>query len=320
MEAEIQKLIADNTQLKTQADQLTEQLSGKGDLEAQHAKAIQDHTTTSQQQIAALTDENNRKIQDLTSQINAKDAEIKQVTDELKKAQEEAASHSTTVTESQRQAATEINALKAQIQTLTEQNTDLQNRITAATSAINDATQNLAQLTDDSINQANLQGINDAFSELEKSIQAISIAIDAAPPVSPEAPPANPGTPLAAPPANVLPPDTLITISSNGVKATLPLSIIITNLKKKNAQVGRDPNNKYAVALAKIQNAKNVQDVNNALFGLTFKNGAFMGGKTKKTKKNRKNKNTKKQKGGFRYSSNSRRRSLSSSRKTTTSK
>ena len=179
-----------------------------------------------------------------------------------------------------------------------------------------------------------MQGINAGFSELEKSIQAISIAIDAephanpgappanpgAPQANPGAPPANPGTPPTAPPANVLPPDTPITISSNGVKATLPLSIIITNLKKKSAQVGRDPNNKYALALRKIQTAESVLDVNNALFGLTFKNGAFMGGKTKKTKKNRKNKNTKKQKGGFRYSSNSRRRSLSSSRKTTTSR
>jgi hypothetical protein len=40
----------------------------------------------------------------------------------------------------------------------------------------------------------------------------------------------------------------------------------------------------------------------------------------KKTKKNRKNKNTKKQKGGFRYSSNSKRRSLSSSKRSATSR
>jgi hypothetical protein len=95
------------------------------------------------------------------------------------------------------------------------------------------------------------------------------------------------------------------------------LSKIISDLKTKSGKLSRDPNNKYAVALQKVQAAKSVQDVNNALSRVEFKNGMIFGGRTKK---NRKNKNTKKQKGGFRYSSNSRRRSLSSSRKTTTSK
>jgi hypothetical protein len=97
------------------------------------------------------------------------------------------------------------------------------------------------------------------------------------------------------------------------------LSTIITNLKNKSDQF-KNTNNKYSVALAKIQTAKSVQDVNNALLGLTFKNGAFMGGKTKKTKKNRKNKKLKSQKGGFRYSSNSKRRSISSLKRSTTSR
>ena len=113
-----------------------------------------------------------------------------------------------------------------------------------------------------------------------------------------------------------MPPTTLITLNDIGTKtpATVPLYKIISDLRTRSAKLSRDPNNKYAVALQKIQAAKSVQDVNNALTGVEFKNGMIFGGRTKKIRKNKK---SKKQKGGFKYSSNSKRRSLSSKRSAT---
>ena len=77
---------------------------------------------------------------------------------------------------------------------------------------------------------------------------------------------------------------------------------IINDLTRKSLQLSNDPNNKYAIALRKLNNPNMSQnDINNALVG-TYKNGKITGGKQKKykTKKiTRKRMRRKTQKGGF---------------------
>jgi len=314
MESQIEQLTAENSTLKTQSDSLSEQLSNKGSLAEQHAQTIQRQTAEAQQQIASLTEQNSKKIQELTQEIQTKEASITELQTELQKAKAEVAGHLESITNTQGQTARQINDFKRQIQNLTEQNTELQNKIKSATTVINEATQHLDQLTNTDINAENLDGIKKAFNEIEQSIQSINTSIDAAPP----------GTTRSGPQVKVsevpiIPLNTMIPFGGTNIQ----LGTIIGMLKQKNSQMKRDPNNKYVKALSAIAVAATVEEVVNALRGVTYKNNNIMGGKHhkyNKTKKSKKTRKLRKQKGGFKYSSNTKRRSLRSTKTTVTSK
>jgi hypothetical protein len=88
---------------------------------------------------------------------------------------------------------------------------------------------------------------------------------------------------------------------------------IMDFLKGKNNQIKRnDPNNKYKIALDFIMKSPNSQEIQNYLQQDTYKGGR----KTRKNKrKTRKTRKIKKQKGGYYYNPNTKRKSITSSSK-----
>lgn len=376
LESKIQQLTADNNTLKTQSESLTQELSGKGDLEGKHAEAIKSQTESAKKQIAALTQDNINKIQELTTQINEKEVSIKELQENLQKAQQAAAGHVDSIEKTKGETTTQIDTLNQQIQELKTQNDILKQKIMDATIVINDVTKNLDKLTNKDIDEQNMAPINNAFAEIDKSIQAIYAAIDASPPSG--------TTPLRAPmqgtmmdrpklyrsmkyrqeqftpstgtsstgtsatgtpetedlshetgtsaPGDFSQENPLMSIPQlnkfRGMKPKLPLNTtiifknnptplesvikqiktnIIVNVKNTSATATQTKLN----ALETIYNASSISEIHQAL--LLFNNAK--GGNTKKSKKSKKTRKLRKQKGGFRYNSNAKRRSVHSSRK-----
>lgn len=294
-EAEIQKLTADNANLKQQVDALNNELSGRGDLQKQHADELQKQSAQFEERTKALIEENTKKIEELTNEITSRDQQITALNDELQKAKDEAQGHLDNIDKNNNSITANVQKLQGEIEQLKQVNDDLTNRIVAATQAINAATQNLDQLSNDAANQQDLQNINKAFSDVEESIENISRAIQGQGP--------KPSVKQTQQSQQGLPANTPIAISGQSV----PLGEIIAGLTRHNNQIkDRDPNNKYAVSLQEINNATTPQEIEQALRGIVYKNGNIMGG-NKKTKKLRK------QKGGFRYNLHTKRRTITSS-------
>ena len=137
-------------------------------------------------------------------------------------------------------------------------------------------------MSNDATNQQNIQDVEKAFAEIEASIQDISSAIQGQNLPQRQ----NQGQGQRQQQVSV-PLDTPVTISGQSID----FGDAINELKRKASQIS-DPNNKYAKALAAVYSATNVDEINNALKSVDFKNGKITGGKTKKVKK---------QKGGFKY-------------------
>jgi len=228
----------------------------------------------------------------VTKSINEKDQQIATLQDELKKAKDETATHIQTITDTQNQSSTNISQLQQQVQSLKEQNNDLIQRIINATQAINDAIQNLDSLSNDAANQKNIQDVEKAFAEIEASIQDISAAIQGQNQTQTQQGQNQTQTQQQ----ESLPLDTPVTISGQ----TIDFGDAIDGLKRKASQIS-DPNNKYAKALAAVYAATNVDEINNALKSVDFKNGKITGGRSKKVKK---------QKGGFKYNTLTKRKRL----------
>jgi uncharacterized protein YpbB len=157
------------------------------------------------------------------------------------------------------------------------------------------ATENLENLANSVPNQQSEQYIDKLFQEIEQSIQNISNVIQ------------GKGQQPVQPTANgILNANDNITINQlNGQPIQVTYSNILGELSKK---IKQNAGKQYIDASNELkQPGVTVNDVANILKknGVTFKNGAIMGGK--RTKKNRK------QKGGFIYRANTKRRSISSS-------
>ena len=240
-----------------------------------------------------------------------------------------------------------ITALQAQTDALTAENADLLGRIQAATATINEATQNLQQLSDPAnYNEAELAR---AFAEIDDSIREVSNALDDANPADqPARPPMSKNLmDLLAPPARPNPfeePGNAAPAPGNQAQAQAPPQaqtqpqtrtqaraakavnndtvITLTNFNDKSQfnmtvgeivdalrkKAGTSP--KHAEALKDVYAARTTDAVVAALAGLTIKNNRITGGKRSKTKKN------KKQKGGFKYSNKAKRASFGISRST----
>ena len=95
---------------------------------------------------------------------------------------------------------------------------------------------------------------------------------------------------------------------------------IISELTKKNTQMGNKAGNKYLLALNNIRIAPTPDSIPRILKlnGIEFTNNdAIKGGKRRrKSKKTQKKRNVRKQKGGFEYSGKSKRRRFSVTRST----
>ena len=305
-EEKLRQLTDQNVTLTQQRDALQAELTQKGDVGAAHAEELRKlsdkHTLELQQkdeQLKTQQDANNAQIKQLQDEIAAKEAELnKRITDVGTNATQLQAQIDQLTTEKQQKDA-QITQLQGDITALQTENQDLINRIIAATQAITEATNRLRELNDPaSFNETELDA---KFQELEASLQQISNAIQGNPVLN------NQASGNLASGQNRLPPDT--PINFRGQALTLGLIRNQLGSKPQQDRVTKQPS-KYALALRGVNSAQTPQEVLQALAssGVDAKNGAIYGGK--KTKKNRK---VRKQKGGYTYKVNSKRRSISTS-------
>ena len=314
-EAQIRKLTEDNTTLKNQADALTAELSNKGDTSGQHAEQLKTQTEEFQNQMAKVQQDNQTKIDELMAQIKDCDDKMLDLQKQLKDKTDEAATHAQSITDSQDQTQTQIAKLNEEIVNLKKQNDDLIQRIIAATQAIEQATQNLETLANSVPNQQSEEYINKLISEIEESIANISGVIQ--------------GRPMQlAPSSQAKPqplkhdPNVLITIRPlGGPPQEVPFIVIFKGIQTKASQGGNVQ--KYKDALNALRGVTNPADVVEIMkkYGIEYKNNKIMGGKRTKKMRGKRTKKMRKQKGGFTYKMNLKRRGLSSSsRRSSTSK
>ena len=303
-EEKLRQLTAQNAEITKQRDALQAELGQKGDLGAAHAeelrKLTEQHTQELQQkdeQLRLQQEANNARIKQLQDEIAAKEAELNNTITDVGNNATQLQAQIDQLTREKQEKDNQIAQLQGDITALQTENQDLINRIIAATQAISEATDRLQDLNDPAaFNEAELDA---KFQELEASVQQISNAIQGNPVANNQAS----GRPIAG--QSILPPATPIVFKGQN----LTLGLIRNQLGSK-PQVDRVTNgpSKYAIALRGLNNAQTPEQVLQALnsSGVDAKNGSIYGGK--KTKKNKK---VRKQKGGYTYKLNSKRRSIS---------
>lgn len=297
-EANLRALTEQNTAISAERDGLRNELQSKGDLASTHAGEIQKLTDQHneqllqrEEQLKLQQEEVSTKMKQLQDEIATKDAELTKATDEFNSKASDLTQQINALTQQNQEKEQTIQQLQDQLNNLKAENEDLTQRIIAATVAIMEATNRLQELNNPaSFDQA---GLDSAFAEVESSIQEISNAIQG-----------NSGNSGNTKKSNMSGNEI---INYKGMQK--PLSKIMKELKAKPQQDLFDPNNpkptNYALALQDIYNGKEPVKALADNF-IEVKNGVILGGR--KTKKNRKYK----QKGGFTYKSNAKRKSFSS--------
>jgi chromosome segregation ATPase len=296
-EAQIRKLTEDNVALKNQSDALTKELSNQGDLQGQHAEQLKQQTEQFQQQLAQQEQANKQQIDALMAKIKESDDKVLDLQKQLQVKTDEAAAHAKTIEDSQSQGQTQIAQLNKQIQDLKTENDDLIERIKSATVAISQAIENLETLANSVPNQQTEQYIDKLFEEIELSIQNINGVLQGR------------SSQQGQPKGNQISPNETVTLTQvGGPEVQVQVQTILGELNKK---IRQNAGQKYIDALKAIQQpGVTAKDIPNILSNnnIAYKNNQIMGGKSK----SKKTKKVRKQRGGFTYKANVRRRSISS--------
>ena len=310
-ESKIRQLTDENTNIKNQADALTSELSGKGDLQTQHAEQIKSQTEDFQKQLETQQQANQTKMDELMAKIKDCDDKMLDLQTQLKNKTDEAEAHVQAINNTQSQGQSQVDQLNQQIADLKKENDDLIQRIIAATQAIKQASDSLELLANTVPNQQTDQEVDQIIAEIEQSIQNISGVLQGNPSQPSTAP-----QPTIAPQQQTIQPNEEITLQDSGTGSPVQIqyNMILQQLKAKSGIKGSG-GQKYKDALIKLKKTQNPQDVASILssYNITFKNNAIMGGrKTKKINKKHKKNKTIKQKGGYTYKHSSKRKSISS--------
>jgi chromosome segregation ATPase len=286
--------------ITAERDSLKAELQSKGDLAATHAGELQNLTDQHTQkllekdeQLKLQQEDCAGKMKNLQDEIAAKDLEIARLRSVFENEYGNMRRQIDELNRQNQELQQNIQQLQEQLRILQEENEDLKNRIISATMAIMEATNRLQELNDPStFDQA---GLNTAFAEVEASIQDISNAIQGR------------GSSVI----NAQRQSSSDVVNFQGVQFNI--ADLVQQLRTKAKQVPIDRNtgqpSKYAVALEAIQNGTPPEQAL-ADASVPVKNGKVMGGKTKRRK-------NKKQRGGFTYKNNAKRRTFTSSLKTT---
>ena len=298
-EEQLRKLTEQMTTITTERDALRNELNGKGDLANEHATQLQNLSAAHEQQLRAQEEDCNRRFQELQVQIQplrdeiaTKDAEIARLTLELANNSSESQRRIEELTAQNTSNENRIRQIYEAARGLEVENRELIALIREATESIRTAIGRLAEFNDPA--SFDIAGRDRILAEINTSIENIRTLIN-------ERGVANP--PVVGPPSNV--------VNYQGVQFNIP--DLLQQLRAKAKQVPMDrisgQPSKYVVALEAIQNGTPPeQALANA--SVPVKNGKIMGGKTKRRK-------YKKQRGGFTYKNNAKRRSFTSSLKTT---
>ena len=308
-EASIRTLTEQNTAIKAQADALTAELAGKGDLQGQHAAEITKLTEESRQQLAAQQQANEDELAKLHGELQNLQAVEAHLNQQLAAKTAEVETHTQNISATQTTTQAQITQLTTQIAALEAENKDFLDRIIAATQAIQQATGALealeASIPPDAQTGTDITAL---FDEINHSIQNISGVIQGHAAAAPLVPvPPGPGSPKVLRLPLATPIDYL------GKNFTL--GELITDLNSKPKVNSRGQQTPYESTLQQIKGATDAADVitifqkNNITL---TRAGKIFGGKRQNITKKTRTKKNKKQKGGFTYS-HTKRRSITSS-------
>ena len=288
-EEQLRKLTEENELLKNQVSALNEQMRTSGDdQKATAAQKIKEITENSQKQL-------DEQREQLTQQIDELQRKIEETNEEKQKIQDELTGHQGTSQD-------QLQLLQKQIDELKTENENLIFRLRAATESIKYATDKLEELMNSVPNAQTKQEVDALLNEIEATISDISSTAQGQPI-------RGTGEKLGMGESK-LPDDTIIPIYDKNTKTNVGMSFsaLKDQLKTKSEQVFRNTNiknNKYERALKEMESIQSPDEIGPILRnkGINIKDNNVMGGR--KTKKNRK------QKGGFIYKSNTRRKILS---------
>jgi chromosome segregation ATPase len=304
-QAEIDKYEADLRDVKQKLDAQTIQLNA---LREKMTKTGNEKDVAHSEQ---LTEQSQKQLQEqeaqLIQRINECEAKIVGFEQQIKDKDTEIIAKQKAIDDATEAAQNAAQGLQKQIDDLKVENEMLGQKLMAATDAINQAADDLENLTNSGPNVKTKQEVdtllNQITQQIEQSIQNIGSASQGHLPA-----PINSNIDRAT---NV----TLLDIGNNS-NVTMPFGSLIKMLASKSSQI-RSGVNKYKNVLDELKGITDVAQISDILRNnnVSVKNNQVMGGR--KTKKNRK------QKGGFTYK-NSKRRSIisrsslrSSSRKST---
>jgi hypothetical protein len=266
-------------------------LSSKGDVNVAHAVEIK-----------KIMQQNEEKMNQLINQIKENDDKILNLEKQLKEKTDESAKQAKIINDNQNQGQIKIEELNQQIIQLTKQNEDLKQRIISATQAIKQATANLEILAKTAPSTETGQ-YSQLFSEIEQSISDIANIIEGKP-VKPQK--SSKST------IQTIPNNEIINVTSlEGTQLQFDFKTLLDQISYKTSQQGNVL--KYKKALSEIRNAQKPSEIQGILNrnGIVIKNGKIMGGNKSKNNKKTK-KQHRKQKGGFSYRENTKRRTVTS--------
>lgn len=295
-QAEIDKYEADLRDVKQNLDAQTAELNA---LREEMTKTGNEKDAAHAEQLKQLTEQSQKQLQEqeaqLIQRINECEAKIAGFEQQIKDKDAEIIAKQKAIDDATGAAQNAAQGLQKQIDDLKVENEMLGQRLMAATDAINQAADDLENLTNSVPNVKTKQEVDALLSQItqqiEQSIQNIGRAAQGQAPA-----PINSNI---DPATNV----TLLDIGTNS-NVTMPFGALIKLLAGKASQI-RSGVNKYKNVLDELKGIADVTEISDILRrnNVAIKNSQVMGGR--KTKKNRK------QKGGFTYK-NSKRRSITS--------
>jgi predicted nucleic acid-binding Zn-ribbon protein len=293
---------------------------------------------THAQQIAQLTEQSRQQLEQQEAQLKQKEAQLMQRINDCEGKivgfQQQITQRETMLADKQRQLDEQIlqaqnsgTAVQGQIAALKNENEGLIQKLIAATTAIYQSAEDLQMLMASVPNAQTKQEIdallNTINQQIEQSLQNISRATQGQPMLQGQQPMLQGQQPMLQGQQPMLQgqqpmqgtridPNTPITIQGSPIT----YNQLIQQLGKKGADVTRNTrnqNNKYNIAVNELRSVTNPSQIESVLSknGISLKNGVVFGGKGK-TRKNRK------QKGGFIYSLNTKRRNARSKSKSNT--
>jgi chromosome segregation ATPase len=300
---ENQKVVLDN-----EKNALRSELENKGQIQGERAEQITMQSEESLQRLQQQQTELTKKIDDCEAKINDLEQQLKSKEEELTKINQDNIIQQNATAESTQN-------LQQQIESLTKQNEDLIQRIIQTTQIINESADEFDTILKSVPNAQTQEEVNELLKQIEESIENISNALQGQGQQQSEANKLNFNTPI-----NILD-------FQGNFSTTISKSELLKLLNKNDKALSKynpSASNKYREAVEYINNLQstNPEDITNYLKEKRIvvnknKTIPILGGR--KTKKIRKQK--KKQKGGFTYNTNSKRKSImsytNSSRKNT---
>jgi chromosome segregation ATPase len=294
-ELENQKSTLENTK-----NALKSELESKGEISGERAEQITMQSEESlqkfkQQQMELIKkiDECEAKLNSLEQQLRDKEAEL----DRINRANATEQNNSSQIAQK----------LQQQIDDLTKQNMDLIDRIIKATAIINEAIDDFNKILNGVPNAQTQKEVNEILESIEASIANISRALQGQNVINSQQ---EQNVINSQQEQNINNNDIIKIQQVDGTPVEMQYAELINNITNKSRQgTFRFNNNKYLNALNDLKKITNINEVSAVLNknNINFKNNVLYGGITRKRRKTKKNK---KQKGGFTYKINSKRKSI----------